>query len=136
AVLFLDLDGFKVVNDSLGHATGDQLLIAIGRRLELGMRQGDSLTRLGGDEFAILADDVHDVGDAIHLAERVRAELKAPFNLGGHDVFATVSIGIALGTKERDRPEDLLRDADTAMYRAKALGKERHVVFDQEMHTS
>ncbi|MEA2630608.1 MAG: hypothetical protein QOE66_827 [Chloroflexota bacterium] len=136
AVLFLDLDGFKVVNDSLGHATGDQLLIAIGRRLELGMRRGDTLTRLGGDEFAILADDIRDLGDAILLAERVRLDLKAPFNLGGHEVFATASVGIAVGTKDRDRPEDLLRDADTAMYRAKAQGKERFVVFDQAMHTS
>jgi diguanylate cyclase (GGDEF)-like protein len=136
AVLFLDLDGFKVVNDSLGHATGDQLLIAIGRRLELGMRRGDTLTRLGGDEFAILADDIRDLGDAILLAERVRLDLKAPFNLGGHEVFATASVGIALGSKDRERPEDLLRDADTAMYRAKAQGKERFVVFDQAMHTS
>jgi diguanylate cyclase (GGDEF)-like protein len=136
AVLFLDLDGFKVVNDSLGHATGDQLLIAIGRRLELGMRRGDTLTRLGGDEFAILADDIHDVNDAILLAERVRNDLKAPFNLGRHEVFATASIGIALGSKDYERPEDLLRDADTAMYRAKAQGKEHHVVFDTAMHTS
>jgi diguanylate cyclase (GGDEF)-like protein len=136
AVLFLDLDGFKVVNDSLGHASGDQLLIAIGRRLEQGMRRGDTLTRLGGDEFAILADDISDVQDAAHLADRVRNELKAPFNLGGHEVFATASIGIALGTKDRQCPEDLLRDADTAMYHAKAQGKERHVVFDQAMHTS
>jgi diguanylate cyclase (GGDEF)-like protein len=136
AVLFLDLDGFKVINDSLGHATGDQLLIAIGRRLELGMRRGDTLTRLGGDEFAILADDIRDDNDAIHLAERVRHELKAPFNLGGHEVFATASVGIALGSTDRERPEDLLRDADTAMYRAKAQGKERHVIFDQAMHTS
>jgi diguanylate cyclase (GGDEF)-like protein len=136
AVLFLDLDGFKVVNDSLGHATGDQLLIAIGRRLELGMRRGDTLTRLGGDEFAILADNISEVNDATNLADRIREQLKAPFNLGGHEVFATASIGIALGTKDRERPEDLLRDADTAMYRAKAQGKERHVVFDQAMHTS
>jgi len=136
AVLFLDLDGFKVVNDSLGHATGDQLLIAIGRRLEQGMRRGDTLTRLGGDEFAILADDIRDISDATLMAERIRDDLKAPFNLGGHEVFATGSIGIALGTRDRERPEDLLRDADTAMYRAKALGKERHVVFDQAMHTS
>jgi diguanylate cyclase (GGDEF)-like protein len=136
AVLFLDLDGFKVINDSLGHATGDQLLIAIGRRLELGMRRGDTLTRLGGDEFAILADNIGDVNDATHMAERIRDELKAPFKVGGHEVFATASIGIALGTKDRERPEDLLRDADTAMYRAKAQGKERHVVFDQAMHTS
>jgi diguanylate cyclase (GGDEF)-like protein len=135
AVLFLDLDGFKVVNDSLGHATGDQLLIAIGRRLEQGMRCGDTLTRLGGDEFAILADSIRDVSDAVQLAERVRNDLRAPFNVDGHEVFATASIGIALGTKDREQPEDLLRDADTAMYRAKALGKQRHVVFDQTMHT-
>src|SRR5262249_34232901 len=136
AVLFLDLDGFKVVNDSLGHATGDHLVIAIGRRLELGMRRGDTLTRLGGDEFAILADNIRDVNDAILLAERIRNDLKASFSLGGHEVFATASVGIAIGNPDRERPEDLLRDADTAMYRAKALGKERHVVFDQAMHTS
>jgi EAL domain-containing protein (putative c-di-GMP-specific phosphodiesterase class I) len=100
------------------------------------MRRGDTLTRLGGDEFAILADDIGDVGDATLLAERVRDLLRPSFSLGGHEVFATVSIGIALGNRDRERPEDLLRDADTAMYRAKEQGKERYVVFDQAMHTS
>jgi diguanylate cyclase (GGDEF)-like protein len=136
AVLFLDLDGFKVINDSLGHDIGDQLLIAIGRRLEQGMRRGDTLTRLGGDEFAILADDIRDLDEAARLAERVRDDLKAPFKLGRHEVFASASVGIAQGSKDCEQPEGLLRDADTAMYRAKALGKGRHVVFDPTMHAT
>jgi diguanylate cyclase (GGDEF)-like protein/PAS domain S-box-containing protein len=134
-VLFLDLDRFKTINDSLGHLVGDQLLIGIARRLESCLRTGDTVARLGGDEFTILLDDIgEDPGDVIHLTERIKKELGRPFNLGGHEVFTSVSIGIAPSTTGYERPDDVLRDADTAMYRAKSLGKARHVVFDGEMH--
>ena len=136
AVLFLDLDGFKVVNDSLGHIAGDELLMGIARRLEGCVRSGDTVARLGGDEFAILVNDVHDVQDALRLVDRVQQELSLPFLLGGHEVFTSASIGIAASDSRYDRPVELLRDVDTAMYRAKAQGKAHHVVFDQAMHTS
>jgi len=136
SVLFLDLDGFKVVNDSLGHMAGDQLLMGIARRLESCVRSGDTVARLGGDEFAILINDTYDVGDALRMGERIHEELSIPFLLGGHEVFTSASIGIAVSDARYDRPVEMLRDADTAMYRAKALGKAHHVVFDQAMHTS
>jgi len=135
AVLFLDLDRFKLVNDSLGHLVGDQLLIAFVRRLEVCLRSTDTVARLGGDEFVILLDDIKDVKDATLIAERIQKELTSPFNLNGYEVFITTSIGIALSTTEYNQPEDILRDADTVMYRAKSLGKARHAVFDKEMHT-
>ncbi|HVG39272.1 MAG TPA: EAL domain-containing protein, partial [Pyrinomonadaceae bacterium] len=134
AVLFLDLDRFKVVNDSLGHNVGDQLLITIARRLESCLRPGDTVARLGGDEFTMLLDDIKDASDAIRLAKLIQEVLRLPFNLDEHEVFTTVSIGIALSATDYDQPEDLLRDADTAMYRAKSLGKARHEVFDKPMH--
>jgi diguanylate cyclase (GGDEF)-like protein len=136
AVLFLDLDAFKVINDSLGHVAGDQLLMGIGQRLEGCVRSGDTVARLGGDEFAILVNDIRDVGDALRLVDRIQEELSIPFLLGGHEVFTSASIGIAVSDPRYDRPVEMLRDADTAMYRAKALGKAHHVVFDQAMHTS
>jgi diguanylate cyclase (GGDEF)-like protein/PAS domain S-box-containing protein len=135
AVLFLDLDRFKMINDSLGHMIGDQLLIAMARRLERCLRPGDVVARLGGDEFTILLDDIHDVNDAIRIADRIQTELKQPFQLGGQDVFTTASIGIALSATGYDHPEDLLRDSDTAMYRAKAVGRACHQVFDSGMHS-
>jgi diguanylate cyclase (GGDEF)-like protein/PAS domain S-box-containing protein len=135
AVLFLDLDRFKLVNDSLGHALGDQLLIAIARRLEACLRPGDKIARLGGDEFTILLEDIKDISNAIQVAERIQKQLSLPFNLNGHVVFTTASIGIALSTLSYDQPEELLRDADTTMYRAKALGRARSEIFDQTMHT-
>ncbi|HET6266119.1 MAG TPA: EAL domain-containing protein, partial [Acidobacteriota bacterium] len=134
AVLFLDLDRFKNINDSLGHMIGDELLISIGRRLETCLRPGDTVARLGGDEFAILLEDIKDVSDATRVAERIQGELMRSFTLRDQDVFTTASMGIALGAPQYERPEDLLRDADTAMYRAKALGKARHEMFDSAMH--
>jgi len=133
AVFFLDLDRFKVVNDSLGHLIGDQLLIATARRLKACLHSADTVARLGGDEFTILLEEIRQVSDATRLAERIQKELAMPFNLDGHEVFTTASIGIALSESSYERPEDLLRDADTAMYRAKALGKARCEVFDTAM---
>jgi diguanylate cyclase (GGDEF)-like protein/PAS domain S-box-containing protein len=135
AVLFLDLDRFKVINDSLGHAIGDQLLVGIARRLETCLRPGDTVARLGGDEFTILLEDVTDSREVTAIAQRIQKELALPFNLGGHEVFTTASIGIAPSTIGYERPDDVLRDADTAMYRAKSLGKSRYEIFDKEMHT-
>jgi len=144
AVLFLDLDRFKVVNDSLGHLVGDQLLIAIARRLEGCLRTEDTVARLGGDEFTILLENIEDISQATLVAERIHQALIVPFDLDGNEVFTAASIGIVLSRKlpegiyttEYDRPEDLLRDADTALYRAKALGKARYEVFDRTMHPS
>ena len=134
AVLFLDLDRFTVVNDSMGHRAGDQLLVSIARRLERIRRAGDTVARLGGDEFAVLVEGVEDPPAAGRVAERVQRELAVPFEVNGQEVFTSASIGIALGGSPSMRPEDLLRDADTAMYRAKALGVSRHAVFDITMH--
>ena len=134
AVMFVDLDRFKLVNDSLGHTVGDQLLMAISERLRRCLRPGDVVARLGGDEFSILLEDVGEVNDATRVAERIQAELKEPFIFDGHEVFTSASIGIALSTAGHDRPEYFLRDADTAMYRAKARGKARYEMFDEAMH--
>src|SRR5262245_4267032 len=134
AVLFLDIDRFKVVNDSLGHLVGDELLIGISRRLESCLRKGDVLARLGGDEFTILLNDLTHLDEASRIAERIQEVLQAPFFVGGRELFTTASIGIALSTADYTQPEDIMRDADTAMYRAKALGKARHELFDAGMH--
>ena len=135
AVLFLDFDRFKNINDSLGHLAGDQLLKAISQRLQECLRPGDTVSRFGGDEFALLLEDVKDLGGATLVAERVQNAMRQPFQLGSQQVFSSASIGIALGHGDYERAEDLLRDADMAMYRAKARGKARHEVFDAEMHT-
>ena len=135
AILFLDLDRFKVVNDSLGHMIGDQLLAALARRLENCLRSGDTVARLGGDEFTILLDDLNNINDVTGVVERIHEALTSAFKLSGYEVFTTVSIGIALNKGNYNRPEELLRDADIAMYRAKALGKARHEIFDSTMYT-
>ncbi len=134
AVLFLDLDGFKKINDSLGHLVGDELLIALTRRLKEFLRREDTLARLGGDEFAILVDSIHELSDTINLADRIFRELEKPLRVQGRELFVSVSIGIAPSTNNYDQVEDLLRDADTAMYRAKASGKARYTVFQPEMY--
>ncbi|MDY7094262.1 MAG: EAL domain-containing protein [Acidobacteriota bacterium] len=136
AVLFLDLDRFKVVNDSLGHMLGDELLTAIARRLEACLRMGDTVARLGGDEFAILLDDLDRTEDAVEVSLRILEDLQAPFHLDGHELFATASIGIALSVTGYERAEEVLRDADTAMYRAKSQAEKRPVVFDPTMHAN
>jgi diguanylate cyclase (GGDEF)-like protein/PAS domain S-box-containing protein len=134
AVLFLDLDRFKVINDSLGHLVGDQLLVGIARRLEQCLRPEDTVARLGGDEFTVLLEDINDISDPTRVAERVHKELASPFHVAGHEVYTSASIGIALNSAGYDAPDQILRDADTAMYRAKALGRARHEVFDTGMH--
>jgi len=135
AVLFLDLDRFKNINDSLGHIAGDQLLTATARCLEECMRPMDTVARLGGDEFAILLDGLESVDDAILVAERIQQALTRPFTLNGHEVFVTTSIGITVSNTGYQDPENVLRDADTAMYRAKESGKARFEVFDASMHS-
>jgi diguanylate cyclase (GGDEF)-like protein/PAS domain S-box-containing protein len=134
AVLFLDVDQFKIVNDSLGHLVGDELLIQIARALSAVLRPMDTIARIGGDEFAILLEGGRGVEDAVNVANRMHERLAAPINLGGHEVVITASIGIAVHTLDYERPEDLLRDADTAMYRAKSSGRACHVVFNRGMH--
>lgn len=135
AVLFLDLDRFKVVNDSLGHGIGDQLLVAIAQRLKNCLRSGDTIARLGGDEFVILLEDIVEANEAIQVANRIQTDLMLPFDLSGRQVYSTASIGIALSHGAHTQPEDLMRDADTAMYRAKAQGKACYQMFDQSMYT-
>ncbi|MEO1133510.1 MAG: EAL domain-containing protein, partial [Cyanobacteria bacterium J06639_1] len=134
AVLFLDLDRFKVINDSLGHHIGDRLLQAFAERLQGCVRDRDNIARLGGDEFAILLDRIGQEKEATAIADRIQTALTEPFDLGGRDVFVSTSIGIALNTTGYERIEALLRDADTAMYHAKASGKARYAIFDSDMH--
>ena len=145
AVLFMDLDGFKMVNDSMGHLIGDQLLLGVATRLEKCLRstdtvarlgEGFTVARLGGDEFTVLLDDIKDPSDAERAADRMMKALTPPFILGGKEVFTSVSIGIALSNPAYEQAEEILRDADTAMYRAKSLGKARYEVFDADMRAS
>jgi diguanylate cyclase (GGDEF)-like protein len=133
AVLYIDIDRFKIVNDSLGHLVGDDLLIGISRRLESCLRQGDALARLGGDEFAILVNGLIEDGQAIGIALRIQKLLSEPFSIAGREVFTSASIGIAFGPAHYTNADDIMRDADTAMYHAKSRGKARHEVFDAVM---
>ncbi|HEY6006609.1 MAG TPA: EAL domain-containing protein, partial [Anaeromyxobacter sp.] len=133
AVVFLDLDRFKAVNDSLGHAAGDELLVQFAGRLQTCLREGDTLARQGGDEFTILLDDLKGPSDAQIVADRIQGATAEPFHVGGSEVVSTASIGIAIWAPTYARPEELLHDADTAMYRAKAQGRARTVVFDAAM---
>ncbi|MGQ9827192.1 MAG: two-component system response regulator [Roseiflexus sp.] len=135
AVLLLDLDRFKLINDSLGHLVGDQLIIAIAHRLEQGLRPGDTLARLGGDEFAVLLEDLSEPYAAVKVAERLLQLLEEPFHIHGYEIFSSASIGIALSDATRyHSPSDVLRDADTAMYHAKMEGRSRYAVFHPTMH--
>ncbi len=134
AVLFMDLDRFKTINDSLGHSVGDELLVELARRLTHFLRPGDTVARLGGDEFAVLLNDVHGAGDATRVAERIQELIREKIVIGGREVFTCASIGVALSSPGYKRPEEILRDADTAMYRAKAAGRGCYQVFDQTMH--
>jgi len=147
AVLFIDVDDFKTFNDSYGHTFGDQLIVEIGNRVTGSLRRDDTVSRmahengssdtfarLGGDEFAVLLIDVKDPADAVRVANRIHQSLSAPVTINCQEVFVSASIGIALSTSSRHKAEDLLRDADIAMYRAKVLGKNRCEIFDTEMH--
>jgi diguanylate cyclase (GGDEF)-like protein len=134
-VLFLDLDRFKNINDSLGHPCGDELLILVARRLEMCIRQTDMVARFGGDEFAILLDAIQDASDVVRIAEKVQQAISAPFKLVSHETITTASIGVALSSGGYTEAEDIIRDADTAMYRAKDRGKARCEIFDTAMHT-
>ncbi|MEL6459078.1 MAG: EAL domain-containing protein [Cyanobacteria bacterium J06621_15] len=134
AVLFLDCDRFKIINDSLGHLVGDELLVAIAKRLQKTITPFDTLARLGGDEFGILLENISDIEMVTSIAQRILNSLSQHFNISRHQVFVNVSIGINWGSINYDRPEYLLRDADTAMYGAKALGRGRFHIFDPEMH--
>jgi diguanylate cyclase (GGDEF)-like protein len=133
AVLFLDLDRFKVVNDSVGHLIGDELLVQAGQRIASCLREPDAVARLGGDEFALLLEDIHGEADAIQVAERVLAALVDPIRIGDKEIYTSASIGIAMSDPRYTRAEELLRDADAAMYRAKLNGRHRFELFDQRL---
>ena len=136
AVMMLDVDRFKVINDSLGHLVGDELLVGIANRLRRCLREVDTAARLGGDEFAVLLDGITDIRDATRSAERFQRALASPFVIEGREVFVTSSIGLAMMGRRYEKGEELLRDADAAMYRAKDAGRARYQVFDLEMHES
>lgn len=135
AVLFLDLDRFKVINDSLGHLAGDHLLVTIAQRLQAALRSIDLVARLGGDEFVILLEDIQNMQEAIHATERIFTVFQTPLLLEGREVYTTASIGIVLGNPDYCTPSELLRDADIAMYRAKNKGRAQYEIFDAEMYT-
>ena len=134
AVMFIDLDNFKIINDSMGHDCGDRLLIAVTERLRTCLRPADTIARLGGDEFTLLIEQVRDAHEVVGVAERVSTSLAAPFYLNGHEVFVTCSIGIAISSPEYEEPSNLLGDADVAMYQAKHSGKAIYKVFDRRMN--
>lgn len=134
AILFIDLDRFKILNDSLGHLAGDKMLIKIASRLENALRTEDTVARLGGDEFAILINDLRDPYEIIQITKRIQEEIAKPVNLDGQQVYSTASIGITLSSTGYENSEDMLRDADTAMYQAKGQGGNEYVIFDRFMH--
>jgi diguanylate cyclase (GGDEF)-like protein/PAS domain S-box-containing protein len=134
AVLFIDLDRFKTINDSLGHSSGDELLIEIAGLLQGCLRSTDTVARLGGDEFTVLLEDFNEIDDVIRITERIQNKLSLPFDLGGHTIFTSASIGIVISSRQYQQGAELLRDADIAMYRAKELGKARYAIFDREMY--
>jgi diguanylate cyclase (GGDEF)-like protein/PAS domain S-box-containing protein len=142
AILFMDLDRFKVVNDSLGHAAGDELLVEFSKRIESSLRRSDTfsrlnqdtIARLGGDEFVLLLDPITDATQVCRIADRLQKILSEPFHISGQEVFTSGSIGVAIGDQRYERAEDLLRDADMAMYRAKSSGRARFELYDEEMH--
>jgi diguanylate cyclase (GGDEF)-like protein/PAS domain S-box-containing protein len=136
AVLFLDLDDFKTVNDSLGHGEGDQLLISVAGRLREALRSGDTIARMGGDEFAVLVEEPSEAGTAMEVAERLLTMLQTPFRQGGKELFVHASVGVAMVTSAKETPEDLLRNADASMYMAKSRGKNRIEVFEPSMHAA
>ncbi|MEH2156270.1 GGDEF domain-containing response regulator [Nostoc sp.] len=129
AVLFLDLDGFKEINDRFGHGIGDDFLVAIARRLESCLRSGDTVARFGGDEFTVLLEDIKDITDATNVAKRIQDSLRLPLNLNGYQLSTTASIGITWNFSNEEEPATLLRDADIAMYRAKRQGKANYAIF-------
>jgi diguanylate cyclase (GGDEF)-like protein/PAS domain S-box-containing protein len=134
AVLFLDLDRFKLVNDGFSHAAGDSLLVALARRLTAHLRPGDTVARIGGDEFTILLDGIRSTGEPTEIAERIQRTLSDPFHMGGHDLVVTVSVGITVGERG-SKPAELLRDADISMYAAKRQGGARSATFDEAMRS-
>jgi diguanylate cyclase (GGDEF)-like protein/PAS domain S-box-containing protein len=135
ATLFLDLDRFKIVNDSLGHSAGDALLVSFARRLERCVRAVDTVARMGGDEFVVLLDDTQDASAAVRAANRIIAECSAPFQIADREVYCGASIGVALSSPEHLTAGELLRNADMAMYRAKAIGRGQFALFDDDMHS-
>ena len=134
AILFLDLDRFKNINDTLGHIAGDKILIGVGEKLESCVRPGDTVSRIGGDEFVILLENVTDLPKAKIVTERIERKLSLPMDLDGQEIFMAASIGIVVASGDYEKPEDVLRDADIAVYRAKALGRGCHVTFDPTMY--
>ncbi|MGD1919887.1 MAG: EAL domain-containing protein [Pleurocapsa sp.] len=134
ALLFIDLDRFKIINDSLGHLTGDMLLIAVSKLLQECVRENDIVARLGGDEFVILLDGIRNVRDATFIGDRIQQRLQSPFELQDQSIFTSASIGIVFSSVEYSNASDLMRDADIAMYRAKDNGKGRYTIFDQTMY--
>jgi diguanylate cyclase (GGDEF)-like protein len=135
AVLFIDLDNFKIVNDSLGHGAGDQLLVEIGERLREAIRPSDTIARFGGDEFVVLCEGIGDARDAVAVGQRIVAAASYPFMLSGREMFVSASVGVALAIGSDSTPETLLRDADVAMYRAKERGRGRVEVFDEALRS-
>jgi len=136
SILFIDLDRFKYVNDSLGHLVGDELLRGISERLRECMRPSDVVARLGGDEFTILVEGRYEEGEVTRIADRIQKKFSMPFSLRGHEVYSSASIGILHASEKHESSEDMMRDADTAMYQAKRAGKARHATFDEEMHSA